>query len=292
METFKSVSETTMSIFSDNPIGGPKFYPVPPLPAGMSPLRSNGASDQGSFENLIKEAAGTTDPTNMKPDEKPSISKDKLLEFAQMMKLQTNQSLLRITSDQESESRSGEDGMADLLGSSSTKDIFSSIPSIIRRGASETDMPNPVATVGNKPKALAGPGNPDPTSGIDEIIRKASTTYDVDFELIKGVIQAESNFNPNAISPKGAMGLMQLMPMTAKELGVTDPMDPAANVMGGTKYLKRLLDRYDGNVPRALAAYNWGMGNLESSRGRLPEETRNYVSKITRYYRDRSEAIA
>jgi len=111
-------------------------------------------------------------------------------------------------------------------------------------------------------------------------VGEASRTHGVDPALIRAVIAAESNRDPRAVSKAGAMGLMQLMPDTAKELGVRDPFDPAENVMAGTRYLRSLLDRYRGSTRLALAAYNWGMGNLERSSGGLPEETRNYIAKI------------
>jgi hypothetical protein len=123
-----------------------------------------------------------------------------------------------------------------------------------------------------------------PREDIGAIIEKASLKFGVDRTLIESVIRAESGFDANATSPKGAMGLMQLMPATAQELGVKNPYDPEENVMAGTRYLKTLLDRYHGNAPLALAAYNWGMGNLERSSGNLPEETRNYIAKIMKNY--------
>lgn len=118
---------------------------------------------------------------------------------------------------------------------------------------------------------------------MDRIINRSSEKHGVDADLIRAVIRAESDFDPRATSPKGAMGLMQLMPETARDLGVDDPYDPAQNVMAGTRYLKVLLDRYDGNTDAALAAYNWGMGNVERNPGRLPEETKTYIARVAQY---------
>ena len=118
---------------------------------------------------------------------------------------------------------------------------------------------------------------------IENIIVHASKTYDVDPDLIKAVVKAESDFDIDSTSPKGAMGLMQLMPATAKELGVKNSYDPVENVMAGTRYLKSLLDRYDGNVTLALAAYNWGMGNVERHPERLPRETQTYIARINKF---------
>jgi len=121
---------------------------------------------------------------------------------------------------------------------------------------------------------------------INDIIEHASKIYEVDPELIRSVIRAESNFDANATSSKGAMGLMQLMPDTAKDLGVKNCYNPVENVMAGTRYLKSMLNRYDGNVDLTLAAYNWGMGNVERHPDRLPNETRTYIARVNGYLRE------
>jgi soluble lytic murein transglycosylase-like protein len=119
---------------------------------------------------------------------------------------------------------------------------------------------------------------------FDRIITQAAKTHSVDEALVKSVIKVESNFNPNITSPKGAMGLMQLMPETARELGVQNPYNPVENVEAGTRYLKMLLNRFNGNVPLSLSAYNWGMGNMERRPEHMPTETKQYVDKVTSYY--------
>ncbi|ABQ28560.1 lytic transglycosylase domain-containing protein [Geotalea uraniireducens] len=121
-------------------------------------------------------------------------------------------------------------------------------------------------------------------ASLDAIISKASNRYGVDAGLIKAVIKAESNFNSHAVSHAGAQGLMQLMPATAKDLGVSDSFDPEQNVMAGTRFLKDMLNRYGGNVESALAAYNWGPGNVDRKGTSLPRETRDYLVKVKGYY--------
>lgn len=133
-------------------------------------------------------------------------------------------------------------------------------------------------------RRIADPALP---ANLDEIIDHASKTYGIDSDLINAVIRAESDHKPDSTSPKGAMGLMQLMPETAEDLGVKDPYDPVENVMAGSRYLKTLLNRYHQDIPLALAAYNWGMGNIERHPDALPEETKTYIARVDKYYREK-----
>ncbi|WP_078129645.1 lytic transglycosylase domain-containing protein [Leptospira alexanderi] len=124
---------------------------------------------------------------------------------------------------------------------------------------------------------------------LAEIIRKESEKNHLDPSLVQSVIKAESGFKTDAISPKGAIGLMQLMPSTANLLGVDDPSDPAENVAGGTKFLSNLLNKYK-NLDHALAAYNAGPKAVDHYGGIPPyKETRKYVEKVKKFYRDFSE---
>jgi soluble lytic murein transglycosylase-like protein len=120
-------------------------------------------------------------------------------------------------------------------------------------------------------------------SRFDTIIEEHASRQGLRLELVRAVIQVESAYNPRATSPKGAMGLMQLMPGTARELGVRDAYDPEDNIRGGTKYLRQLLDKYRGNEDLALAAYNAGSGAVDKYGQRIPpyRETKEYVRKVT-----------
>lgn len=119
----------------------------------------------------------------------------------------------------------------------------------------------------------------------DRYILSAADRYEMDPAVIKAVIMAESGFNPRAVSRAGARGLMQLMPRTASALGVEDALDPRANIMGGTKYLKKLMNRFDNDIELALAAYNAGSRNVRKHNGIPPfKATHRYIAKIKIYY--------
>jgi soluble lytic murein transglycosylase-like protein len=125
---------------------------------------------------------------------------------------------------------------------------------------------------------------------VNQFIDEASALYGVSADLVRAVIQAESAGDPNAVSGVGAQGLMQLMPRTARSLGVKDPFNPKDNIFGGVKYLSTLLEKYNGNVALALASYNAGPGNVKKHGGIPPfGETRGYVKKITGLLADASE---
>src|SRR5262249_24508061 len=123
-------------------------------------------------------------------------------------------------------------------------------------------------------------GTPFTQQEIDAAINTAAARHNVDPNLVRALIKVESNFNPNAVSRKGAMGLMQLMPQTARQLKVTNPFDPEQNVDAGVRHLKQLMENYGGDVKLTLAAYNAGQGAVARSAG-VPQfaETRNYVKR-------------
>jgi len=126
---------------------------------------------------------------------------------------------------------------------------------------------------------------------LNDVVNSASGRYRLDPDLVNSVIKAESGFNVRAISPKGAQGLMQLMPGTAAELGVPNAFDPEANVEGGTKYLRELLERYDFDLVKALAAYNAGPQRVEQFGGVPPYyETRAYVARVVRDFNKKKVA--
>jgi hypothetical protein len=269
-----------MGIHFDNPIDKLGLHPASGSFQGRENMHRT--TEPESFLRLLSKASESVEPSLTLQDQPiSSIEARQALELCQRVKLQMNENLLRLMSDTEGE-KSDEtslmESLKEILPMHKKKQPLLSktrqVPSEIEQ--SEIQRPEPGL---EKKERISG----DRSVGhdIDGIIQKASSHYGVDSDLIRRVIEAESNFKPDAVSSKGAMGLMQLMPGTARELGVDDPMDPSENIMAGTRYLKKLINRYDGSIPHALAAYNWGMGNLDSRRSRMPEETKNYVAKIT-----------
>jgi len=135
------------------------------------------------------------------------------------------------------------------------------------------------------PTAKSGSAKFVPAPALDQVVNSASAAYHLDPDLVNSVIHAESGFNSRAVSPKGARGLMQLMPGTASQLGVNDAFDPEANVVGGSRYLRKLLEHYNFDLVKALAAYNAGPERVEQYQGVPPfRETRTYVARIVHEY--------
>lgn len=159
--------------------------------------------------------------------------------------------------------------------------------------SADTASSAPVAVNPVSPSAASGyasyqkVSDAAPITSFDGIIREAAKKYGVPETLVKAVIRQESNFNPSEVSHKGAVGLMQIMPSTAEKLGITPESlaDPSTNIMGGTKLLSELISRYDGNLYRALAAYNAGSAAVDAARG-VPDypETQDYVKRVIGYF--------
>ena len=166
-------------------------------------------------------------------------------------------------------------------------DSFQLILESLTKAMTDGSNPLDITSLGQSTGAKVQTGN----TSIQQAINTASKKYGVDSDLINAVIKQESGFNPQSTSSAGAEGLMQLMPGTSQELGVTDAYNIDQNVDGGTKYLKGLLEMYGNSKELALAAYNAGSGTLKKSGvdevseiSKLPAETRNYVQKVMKYY--------
>jgi len=141
----------------------------------------------------------------------------------------------------------------------------------------------PTADIESFEQDISAPAATPRSQSVNDVINAASGRYHLDPDLINSVIHAESGFNPRAVSPKGAQGLMQLMPRTASRLGVANSFDPGDNLEGGTRYLRELLERYNFDLIKALAAYNAGPGRVEQYHGVPPYyETQAYVARIIR----------
>ena len=173
--------------------------------------------------------------------------------------------------------------------SSDFDQIFQNETIIYADAADDTTFMNPQEIVVNKPTEAVisstafsnSSSNVTAPDELDPIFEQAANQYGIRKDLLIAVAKAESNFNASAVSGAGAIGIMQLMPETARNLGVNDPYNATDNIMGGAKYLSRLLSQYNGNISLALAAYNAGSGNVEKYGGIPPfKETQTYVRKI------------
>jgi soluble lytic murein transglycosylase-like protein len=170
-------------------------------------------------------------------------------------------------------------GETTRLYTSGGPDSFIEVPTAQITSYEHDDTPEPVPATSAK-------------LDVNAILKDAGARHGLDPDFLDSVIHAESGYNTKAVSPKGARGLMQLMPKTAEQLGVKDSFDPSANVDGGTKYLRALLDQYNGDVPKALAAYNAGAGRVAQYNGVPPyRETHAYVRRIIADY-NRKKAAA
>ncbi|MGA7568201.1 MAG: lytic transglycosylase domain-containing protein [Terriglobales bacterium] len=147
------------------------------------------------------------------------------------------------------------------------------------------DAPDTPAASAKSARTRSASSQPMSGPALTQLVNTASATYHLDPDLVNSVIHAESGFNVHAVSPKGALGLMQLMPATATQLGVNDAFDPLANVSGGSHYLRELIERYNFDLIKALAAYNAGPERVEQYHGVPPyRETRAYVERVVHEY--------
>ncbi len=257
------------------------------LLGALAPLR------QKLDNNIIQQGSGFAEKLDKALDSGESTASSassKAREIAESLTLQMLQSSLTLAGD----SPSGSATPSSSTPFSSANALLQAYRSNLPSAGAEQSLPEPASPVSQlqeladdlpnvTSKAESSPSSVD-TTWLDPIITRASRKYGVDVGLIKAVIKAESNFNPQAVSHAGARGLMQLMPATARSLGVSDSFDPEQNVMGGTRFLKDMLQRYGGNVDSALAAYNWGPGNVDKRPDHLPRETREYLVRVKQLY--------
>jgi hypothetical protein len=229
-----------------------------------------------SFASVLNRAERSPLHTDGEGSLLSKLPKEKLLQLLERNQMEMNLRLLKSLGDEGGIPEPAPDPLG-MFAAEGIKGTTEGLRETGSREASKSQQHVPKYDASPSYREGASPSYKE----LAPIIRQASETYGVDQELIRAVIKAESNFQVQSTSPKGARGLMQLMPATAAEMGVTDSYNPVENIMGGTRYLKGLLNRYQGDVPRALAAYNWGPGNVEKYPDRLPRETREYIARVT-----------
>ncbi|MDD2542280.1 MAG: lytic transglycosylase domain-containing protein, partial [Desulfuromonadaceae bacterium] len=257
------------------------------LLGALAPLRqktdSSASQKNNGFAEKLDKALGSSESSSF-------TVADKAREAAESLTLQMLQNTLALSGDSTSDSQTN----SHPLSFSSANAFLHAYRDNLAEGGDAA--PTSSAPVSSQLRELADGASAavqamaqdsplhTETAWLDPVISRASRKYGVDAGLIRAVIKAESNFNPQAVSPAGARGLMQLMPATARSLGVVDSFDPEQNVMGGTRFLKDMLQRYGGNVDAALAAYNWGPGNVDKRSDHLPRETRDYLARVKQLY--------
>ncbi len=252
------------------------------LLASLAPLRQSSGNrevqqDRGFSDQLERATSAETHET---------VASEKARATAESLTLQMLQTSLSLSGDAQADSTAFHSLNNPLSSTSALMQAYRASMAEAANNPASTSLPaisqlDDLQAAAPRREITSSNRNSD---WLDPIIAKASRRYGVDTSLIKAVIKAESNFNPQAVSHAGARGLMQLMPATARSLGVNDSFDPEQNVMAGTRFLGDLLQRYNGDLDSALAAYNWGPGNVDKRPDRLPRETRDYLVKVKQHY--------
>ena len=201
-----------------------------------------------------------------------------------LMEINAMQTLGSVQSSQNTNSSSlFSELLGEVLQSTEKTKSNNTISSLLYNGTSDVYMPTSLSLQNQALETLTSGSSI--SSNYEDIIKKAAEKFNLPEKLISSVIKQESNFDASAISSAGATGLMQLMPGTAKYLGVINSLDPEQNIMGGAKYLSQMLSQFNGNIETALAAYNAGPGTVNRYAGIPPyKETQNYVQKVMNYY--------
>jgi len=227
-------------------------------------------NSQKIFNDILQEAVGqTNNPAS--PAAAVPLDKSRIALMIKTIQLQMNRQLFNIVINNQSQE-----------SNLPISKIISDYTAAKNIAATDTSINRQTSPKNNVSRA---------DINLEKIIEKAARIYDVDADLIRSVIKAESNFDPQATSAKGAMGLMQLMPATASALQVEDAFHPENNIEGGVRYLRYLLNTYRGNLTLTLAAYNAGEGNIAKYNNNVPpfRETRNYIKRVLSYYKSFSK---